>query len=184
MCPASAPRRSVGGPRRKSASPALPEQLVLLNHAAWAEQRTAHFARWKNGYWLARRAFGSKARVVYGDIYRLPRELSTFDVVICCAVLEHVADPIGAIAAMARHAADRLVLGVYIPDDTTAPIAWFLGRADRPGADAVFWAYSMVVYREVLAMLGFEIERAERREFRLADGTPSPRTTIVARRLP
>ncbi|HEX8470059.1 MAG TPA: hypothetical protein VF633_03010 [Brevundimonas sp.] len=96
-------------------------------------------------------------------------------------MLEHLSDPVAALASISRHAADRIVLGVYIPEATETAQAWFLSSADRPESSAVHWAYSMPVYREVLAMLGFEIESVTARCFQHVAG-PSPRTTIVARR--
>ena len=153
------------------------------DHAAWAERRSRDFDAWKRAYWCAHHAYGSKARVVYGDIYNLPSNLGLFDVVLCCSVLEHMADPISAIASMARHAADRLVLAVWIPNlEEKAPIAWFLGSADRPEAAGIFWAYSLKVYQEIFAMLGFEIESSLTGSFKLSHGAPSPKTALVARR--
>jgi SAM-dependent methyltransferase len=156
--------------------------LYYRDHSAWARGRTALFERWKNAYWVAHRAYRSNARVIYGDVYNLPPSLGTFDVVIVCAVLEHLSDPIRAIASVAQHAADQMVLGVWIPHPTEeTPIAWFLGSASRPTNDAVFWAYSLPVYREILAMLGFEIELVHSSEFKHLD-TSLPRTALVARR--
>jgi len=159
------------------------DSLYCRDHAAWAEERTAFFQAWKNAYWVAHRALRSRARALYGDIYRLPPELGTFDVVICCAVLEHLSDPIRAIASIARHAADHLVLGVWIPDlGFQGPIAWFLGEADKPQNDSVFWAYSLPVYRHVLTMLGFEIESTLTADFKFRE-KPMTRTAIVAKRV-
>jgi SAM-dependent methyltransferase len=159
------------------------DSLYYRDYTVWARARTAHFDLWKNAYWLAHRAYRSRARAVYGDIYSLPPSLGMFDVVIFCAVLEHMADPVRAIASVARHAADRMVLGVWIPDETQqSPIAWFLGSADRADDNGVFWAYSIPVYREILAMLGFEIEGMVSAEFKLSDGRTFPRTALVAKR--
>jgi SAM-dependent methyltransferase len=159
------------------------DSLYYRDHSTWARERTMRFDMWKNAYWLAHRSYRSKARVVYGDIYNLPFPLGVFDVIIFCAVLEHMADPIRAIASVARHAADRMILGVWIPDQAEkSPLAWFLGSADRPGDSGVFWAYSIPLYREILAMLGFEIEAMVSGDFKLSDGRLSPRTALVARR--
>lgn len=156
--------------------------LYFTNHAAWVEEQTAVIERWKRGYWTAHRALGSKAKAVYGDVYRLPPALGQFDIVLVCSVLEHLSDPIAALASISRHAAERMVLSVWIPEKTEAPQAWFLSTADRPETAAVHWAYSLPVYREVLTMLGFEIESVTDQSFKHVSG-PSPRTTIVARRL-
>ena len=158
------------------------DSLYYRDHARWAAERTAHFDLWKNAYWLAHGAYGSHARAVYGDVYNLPPGLGMFDVAIICAVMDHMSDPIRAMASIARHVPERLVLGVWIPTPTEDPIAWFLGSAERPEGDAVFWAYSISVYRQVLGMLGFVIESAETKEFAVLKDK-SPRTTIVARRV-
>jgi 2-polyprenyl-3-methyl-5-hydroxy-6-metoxy-1,4-benzoquinol methylase len=71
-------------------------------------------------------------------VYDQPAAFGTFDVVIFCMVLEHLADPTKAVASAAQHAADRSVLKVRIPfPEQKSPIAWFLGATDRPAHDAV-----------------------------------------------
>jgi hypothetical protein len=49
------------------------DSLYFTNHAAWVGEQTAVIRRWKMGYWTAHHALASKARAVYGNIYRLPR---------------------------------------------------------------------------------------------------------------
>lgn len=52
-----------------------------------------HIKRLNNSYWLSHRAFRSRARVVYGSAYNIPREVGAFDVVVLGCVLLHVRDP-------------------------------------------------------------------------------------------
>lgn len=159
------------------------DSLYFTDHETWVKEQTAYIDRWKAGYWMAHRALGSQAKAVYGDVYRMPPAIGQFDVVLFCAVLEHLSDPIAALASVSRHAADRLVIGAYVPAPIAEPMAWFLGQASNPASASVHWAYSLPVYAEVLAMLGFEIERHETAMFPGPGGAPSPRTTIVARRV-
>jgi SAM-dependent methyltransferase len=160
------------------------DSLYYQDHAAWAKGRTALFDRWKNAYWLAHSAFRSKARVVYGDVYDMPVQLGHFDVVIVGAILEHLSDPIRALASIARLAAQTITISTEVIE-TEEPIARFVGNADRPDVDYVFWVYSIGTFRQVLRMLGFEIVRASKSDFYFADLAGSfPRTAIVAHRLP
>ena len=62
-------------------------------------------------------------------------------------------------------------------------IARFHGRADKPEADFTWWIYSLGVYREVFAMLGFRIAKVSHAEFYYMYGDRfEERSTIVAER--
>lgn len=62
------------------------DQLYYTDHSAWVTRQNRFVDSLKNGYWLAHRAFGSKAKVHHGDVYALPDELGQFDVVLVGAV--------------------------------------------------------------------------------------------------
>jgi SAM-dependent methyltransferase len=158
------------------------DSLYYRDHSIWAKSRTEHFDLWKNAYWFAHRAFKSSARVAYGDVYDLDPQLGQFDVVIVGAVLEHLSDPIRALASIARKAAHTLVINTGIIE-SNEPIARFMGDSKRPEIDYVFWTYSREVYRQVLEMLGFRITKTITSNFnyRVLNGS-FPRTAIVAER--
>ena len=125
------------------------------DHAAWCRAQTEHFLCWKKSYWLTHRLIGSRARVVYGDVYEPPAGLGRFDVVILGAILEHLVDPLSAITAMARLTDDLLVINTdYLESDER--LAAFNGRADQPTSSFVFWTYSILLYHEYMAIMGFE----------------------------
>jgi SAM-dependent methyltransferase len=159
------------------------DSLYYRDHSTWAKARTKHFDLWKNAYWFAHRALKSNARVAYGDVYDLDPNLGQFDVVIIGAVLEHLSDPIRALASIARKAAHTLVISTDVIE-SDEPIAKFMGDAKRPEIDYVFWTYSTGVYRQVLEMLGFQIMRTTKSDFnyRVLKGS-FPRTAIVAERI-
>jgi SAM-dependent methyltransferase len=153
------------------------------DRARWAEQYRAEIERWKNAYWLSHRLLGSKAEVFYGDIYDLPKELGEFDIAIVGSVLEHLSDPITALGSIARLTKERIVVVTPLLE-TEDPMARFEGKANRPEADFTWWTYSLGVYREVFAMLGFAIEKVSSAAYRHMHGQRDERrSTIVARRV-
>ena len=155
------------------------------DHATWCTKQTAGFQRWKNAYWLAHRLRKSRAKVVYGDVYALPDDIGRFDVVILGAILEHLADPIRALASVAKHAGRTIVINTdYI--DTDEPMAQFNGRPNRPEASYIFWTYSLGTYRHIMEILGFEIAAVERNRFAAFNGNGEAididRVALVCRR--
>jgi SAM-dependent methyltransferase len=153
------------------------------NHDLWLEMQTAYIKTWHRAYWLTHRLIDSKAQVSYGDVYDLPDALGQFDIVIVGAILEHLSDPIRALASIARRASDTIVINTDLLE-TEDRIARFDGNADRPEFDFVFWTYSLGTYRHVLRMLGFDIIRTMKRDFRYTQPEGMyPRTAIVARRM-
>jgi SAM-dependent methyltransferase len=132
------------------------DKLYYTDRDAWAAEYGPWMERWKNAYWLCHRLLKSRAEVYYGNIYALPPELGSFDVTIVGSVLEHLSDQVSALAAMARLTRETMILVTPLIQ-TEERIARFEPRADRPEADYTWWTYSVAVYREVLAMLGFRI---------------------------
>ncbi len=158
------------------------DKLPYTDPEAFARQHNVWLDRWHNGYWFCHRLLGSRAKVVYGDVYDLPRDLGPFDVAIVGSVLEHLSDPIRALASMARLTTERLAIVTPVLD-TEEKIARFDGDAARPDADYVWWTYSLGTYRHVLRMLGFEIERVTTGRYWFEVGeTYGERSTIVAAR--
>lgn len=152
------------------------------NHAQWAKDSTAWFEKWKNGYWYAHPRFKSKAKAYYGNIYDLPSELGLFDVTIVGSVLEHLSDQVSALASLSRVTRQTMILATPF-HDTEAPIATFAGDATNPVHDYTWWTYSRKVYREVLAMLGFRIEKVTSATYHCRlHKTDVTRPTIVAER--
>ena len=146
------------------------------------EKQNVEMEQWKNGYWLCHRLLNSKAEVYYGDIYDLPEELGQFDIALVGSVLEHLSDPISALASICRLVRETIVI-VCPLIQSEERIARFEGSADRPENDFTWWTYSVGVYREVLRMVGFTIDRLTHSEYRYHyEERLEPRHTIVALR--
>ena len=125
---------------------------------AWSKQHNVEVEQWKNAYWLCHRLLGSNAKVYYGDIYDLPVELGQFDIAVVGSVLEHLNDPLSALASIARLVRETIVIVSPIIE-TEERIARFEGSSDHPENDFTWWTYSTGLYREILKMLGFHITR-------------------------
>lgn len=134
------------------------DKLHYRDPAAWAEIHDVEVEQWKNAYWLCHRQLNSSARVYYGDIYDLPAELGQFDIAIAGSVLEHLSDQVRALASIARLTRETIVI-VSPLIQSEERIARFEGLSDRPENDFTWWTYSTGLYREVLQMLGFRIDR-------------------------
>jgi hypothetical protein len=135
--------------------PPFADKLYYSDYKAWVAMHDKFVAKWKNAFWLAHRAYGSNAKAFFGDVYALPKELGMFDVTIVGALLERLADPIKALASIAKLTRSTLVINSEVIDSNDK-FARFNGDATKPQFDYVFWTYSMGVYREVLKMLGFQ----------------------------
>jgi SAM-dependent methyltransferase len=158
------------------------DKLFYRDPARWAEQFGAEIEQWKNAYWLCHRLLESKAEVFYGDISNLPTALGQFDVAIVGAVLEHLSDPISALASIAR-VTNETVIVITPLLETEERIARFHGSANHPEEDFTWWIYSVGIYEEVFKMLGFTIERITDSEYYYDYGERlEKRSTIVAAR--
>lgn len=148
----------------------------------WTAEYAGEMERWKNAYWLSHRMLRSKAEVFYGDILDLPPALGRFDVTIVGSVLEHLRDPVRALQSIVDVTGERLVI-VTPMVELDEPVARFEPRAANREQDFTWWTYSRGLYRELLAILGFSIERISTGEYWYEYAQRAEaRTTIVARR--
>ena len=95
-------------------------------------------------------------------------------------MLEHLSDQISALASIARLTKETIVL-VSPLLQTDERIARFESLASNPDADFTWWTYSLGVYREVFAMLGFSIVKVTTSKYYYMYGDRlEERSTIVA----
>ena len=152
--------------------------------------REASVESYRNGYWLAHRLLNSRARVYYGDIYNIPEEIGQFDVVFLGMVLPHLREPFYALAQTARLSRDAVIITQPAPKDQT-PIAYFLPNArmdpEDTGSYDAWWVFSEGCFREMLQVLGFQIESTTWKRHLCTGRDPACEEeclTIVARRIP
>lgn len=158
------------------------DNLYYRDHERWVEVYGAEIERWKNAYWLCHRLLGSRAEVFYGDVYDVPPALGQFDVVIIGSVLEHLSDPVSALASISRVAKETVVVVTPLIE-SDEPFARFEPRASNPGYDFTWWIYSTGVYREVFEMLGFRLRQVAKGKYYYDYGDRyEERFTLVAER--
>lgn len=112
----------------------------------------------RNSWWYAHRRRGSKAKAVYGDIYRLPPDLGRYDVSTFGSILLHLGNPFGAMREAARLTDKAMVVTDVLP-----PILYgaegnsFLEF--NPGNESSnlvnWWNFSPGAIRKMLVVLGF-----------------------------
>lgn len=155
------------------------DSIYCVDRAESERQREDFFNSQKRGYWYMHHTLGSSAKVYYGDIENLPRELGHFDVALFGSVLEHLPDHIQAIGSAAL-LTDTIIIvtPIHSSEQTTA---LFAGSAACPDANFSFWRYSLPVYREIFAICGFYIVTVTEGRYLFRESNEEvERTTIVA----
>jgi 2-polyprenyl-3-methyl-5-hydroxy-6-metoxy-1,4-benzoquinol methylase len=155
----------------------------MTNRGQWRDGMNHFLELLKNSYWFAHRLHQSKNRVFYGDIYDLPEDLGMFDVAVIGQILVHLRDPITALASVGQRCADVLVVveGMVESDDCFMQL---LGTTENERAHS-WWHLSTGLYREVMRMIGFEVQAITENKYRCnANESPAltPLKTLVARR--
>lgn len=133
-----------------------PERDPRLAVASAMQKFTPFF----NSWWYAHRRLGSRARIVYGDIYDLPADLGTFDTAVFGAILLHLKRPFDALAQAARFTRSRVVIADLLDDhsmDLDEPVMRFAPQG--PSNQTHWWSISPGAAAHMLRILGFgEIE--------------------------
>lgn len=154
-------------------------------------------ARLNNAYWLGHRAYGSKARMVHGDVYSVPEDVGEVDVALFGAILLHTRDPFAALQSPLRltrqtvvvtEMRDRLSLPPAVsrvrnvlPRRLRQPAMRFLPDW-RTGRDPDgWWRLSPELIVDFVGVLGFE-ETAVSYHTQLYKGRPRKMFTVVGRR--
>jgi SAM-dependent methyltransferase len=115
-----------------------------------------HINRIKNAYWYAHRVLGSRAQVYYGDIYSLPVELGSFDVVLIGMVLPHLRDPFRALQSASRLSNEWLVITQQCLK-RTEPVCLFQPDPETRGDAITWWLMSEGCVDQMLRVFGFEV---------------------------
>lgn len=146
-----------------------------------------------NGYWFCHRALQSRAKVVYGNTYAIPKEIGPVDISTFCSILLHLRDPLFAMQNAARLTRETLIV--------TEPLWWwsrlltfftfskhfggfaiFVPQAKRADPKTTWWHLSPNVIQQFMAVLGFETSRITYHSQLQAGGKKAPYFTVVGNR--
>jgi hypothetical protein len=117
--------------------------------------------RMNNGFWLAHRAYKSRAKVAYGTAYDIPGDIGRFDICVFSSILLHLRDPFLALQRASAHASETTVVTeVASPlTDSRASasrrLVEFLPNADKCFPTESWWNLSPELVTEFLRILGF-----------------------------
>jgi hypothetical protein len=127
-----------------------------------------------NAYWLAHKANNSKAKVAYGTIYNVPREIGMVDISVLGCILEHVRDPFLALQNVLRLTKNTVVIAEIYPKPTIqrrvlnglrlpfelldlfgGPNARFVPDSGK-SQQGVWWSLWPQMLQRMIGVLGFE----------------------------
>jgi SAM-dependent methyltransferase len=159
----------------------VPQPTAVL--ATVYERRRAHMRRLKNSWWLAHRAFNSRARIVYGDACNIPDALGSFDIAVMANVLLHTRNPLSIVEQCARRAAALLVVERLFPELEGSPVCRLIPSAENRIWDG-WWQPSSDLFGQFFGVLGFgRVERAQYECQAVRERAAVPLYTIVGHRL-
>jgi Methyltransferase domain len=150
-----------------------------------------HVERLNKSWWFNHRAFGSRARAVYGTVYEIPRSIGRVDICTFGSILMHLRDPLLALQRAAALKPETVI--VTEPAWRRSPRALVEGRARRrsplflPNAATgeprdAWWAFTPETVSNMLGILGYGTDRVVRHAQCYHD-RKIPMFTVVARRV-
>jgi len=164
--------------------------------------------RLHNSFWFAHRAFGSQARVVYGDVYDVPAAVGPVDIATFGSILLHLRDPFQALYSALRLVRETVIvtepfypLDHHLPrwavfrrlwrrvltlatgtrDLRRKPALVFMPDCRQPQHPLTWWSLSPELVCRFLGILGFEDCRVSHHVQRF-NGHPVLMFTVVGRR--
>lgn len=156
------------------------------NNDATRSERRSHLRKINNGYWLCHQAFQSKARMVNGVVYDIPRSIGPVDVAVFGSILLHLRDPFLALENAARLTQEAIIVSDLSPFGKFASRfkrnPKFMPRGLKPnGINDGWYRLPPLLVREYLAILGFKNSVLTWNNFRYGNRI-RPIYTIIARR--
>jgi hypothetical protein len=154
------------------------------------DERREHIARLNKSWWFNHHALGSRARVVYGSVYAIPRAIGRVDVCTFGAILLHLRDPFLALQNATALEPETIVVTEMArprwalsflerPARRRSPL--FLPNASRGAPVDAWWSFTPEAVSNMLAILGYRTDRVVRHS-QLYKRRETPMFTVVARR--
>ncbi|HUY86374.1 MAG TPA: class I SAM-dependent methyltransferase [Acidimicrobiales bacterium] len=118
----------------------------------------------QNSWWYTKRGTNSQAKMVYGDIYRLPADLGTFDISLFGCILPNLRDPWRALSEAASITRKRIIVTDVVRPEADAVSRNFMEHASTWAPDGreawtSWWAMSPGAVLDCLRQLGFSRSR-------------------------
>jgi O-methyltransferase len=140
--------------------------------------RREHMRRLKNSFWFGHPAHGSKAKLWYGDVYKLPEALGHFDVAVMGALLLHCHSPLRIVEQCALRAEQLVITDLFVPELAGEPICRLVPSRENHRWDT-WWQFSPDFFVQFLGVLGFTDTKVTT-HVQQCQGRPTTLFTVVA----
>ena len=156
------------------------------DHDTMRQQRRQHLRAINSGYWFCHRAMNSRARMVHGVVYNIPKEIGPVDVAVYGSILLHLRDPFLALQNGARLARETMIVADVSPwsrfMSRFRKSSKFMPSHLKPKGISDGWhRLPPLLVQEYLAILGFKNSEVSWRKFNYG-GRDTPIYTIIAHR--
>lgn len=133
-----------------------PDFIPYSNRGDLYESNYEHRRQLHKSYWYAHRQFESNAKVVYGNVMKMPDWLGQFDVVLLSCILQHLRDPFYAIQQVDKHTKHTLIIcEAYYK--TEEPAMRFQADPDNNSSQYwTWWLMSPKYLETVMKVLGYK----------------------------
>ncbi len=162
----------------------------LVPFASWtgyeaaAEDRKRIIGRLNNAYWFAHRLQQSKAKVVYGSVYRIPEEIGPVDVAVFGSILLHLRDPFLALQSGLRLTRETVIVTELLrgqPIPTTEPYMGFLPEPKTVEPKDTWWDLRPELIVRMVGVLGFRDVKVTQ-HVQIYEGRKNLMYTVVGKR--
>lgn len=141
--------------------------FAQYDYHAYADTNHVHIQQMNNAFWLAHRAFNSKAKMVYGTVYTIPREIGAVDISIFGSLLLHVRDPFAALQSALAITTETVIVAEPLRGDWLSyvlrrlglPHMQFLPDFNKVEPKDAWWYLSPAAIIRMVGALGFENTR-------------------------
>ncbi len=135
-----------------------------------------------NAYWFAHRLLNSNAKVVYGSVYDIPREIGMVDVSVFGCILLHLRDPFLALQKGLSLTRETVIVTEELRGaEAGDPSMVFLPDAKTLEPKDAWWSLKPELVVRMLGVLGFEDADITYHD-QLYEGLPIQLYTVVGRR--
>jgi len=156
------------------------QSLYNLDRRASDREMEIYLKTLRNGFWYTWNRYKSNVEMVYSPLTRLPYWDRKFDVVIAGAIVEHLSDPVTAIANIANLAKEAAIIAFTPTIDDKRQFMKTANEWAEPEHCFTFWTLSRGLYRRIFGNMGFDVEFKPAKARR--NGGEYWRDTIIATR--
>lgn len=135
--------------------------------------------RLKNSYWFNHTAHRSRAKIYYGDVYRLPAALGQFDIAVMGSVLLHCCSPLQIVEQCASRATTIVITDMFYPE-LQEPVCRFAPTPENFSWHT-WWHFSPKLFTQFLAVAGYAVCEVSTHQ-QLHRGKEHSLFTVVGRR--